>query len=119
MKKEISTIQQWYKAIVKERNKRLDDRKTNGDYNSTVAYGLTEALSGIYDKVLDKNLKAENWDSNFLEDEVIELCLKYNKSFDSFNKFMEGQTIALNDQEDSLYFGCDVKRFMTGFGLVD
>ena len=49
----------------------------------------------------------DEFDKDFNEKDIEEICKKYNRSVEEFAKFIRGQTCS----EGGIY-GCDVRRFI-------
>ena len=51
--------------------------------------------------------KTDEFDKYFTDKDIEEICKKYNRSIEEFNKYIRGQTCS----EKGVY-GCDVRRFI-------
>jgi len=50
----------------------------------------------------------------YKEKEIKKLLKKHKKTWKDFNNFMYGQTVGKGKKGETLYYKCDVERFLEG-----
>ena len=52
-------------------------------------------------------------------DELEKLLTSKGIPMEKFYEFMHGQTISKNEQGETVYYGCDIDRFLKGKAVID